>query len=456
MKHAHDIAATDIAYNVHPYTNLSLHEQQGPLVIDRGEGIYVWDDQGNKYIEGLAGLWCASLGFSEPRLVAAATKQFERLPFSHSFAHRTNEVTTRLAAKLIDIAPAPMAKTYFVNSGSEAIDTAIKIIWYYNNGMGRPEKKKLISRKRGYHGVTVAGGSLTAIPLMQNDFDLPLDRMMSTDTPSFYRCGNPGESEDQFTDRIVHNLEQLILNEGPETVAAFVAEPVMGAGGVVLPPANYFAKVQAVLQKYDILLLADEVICGFCRTGNWWGCQTYDIKPDIITCAKQLSAAFLPIGAVMISAPIYQTLVEQSKKHGAFGTGNTYGGHPVACAVALETLAIYEERNIIEHVRDVSTTFLKRLMQLSDHPLVGEARGVGLIGGLEIVADKETKASFDPATKAAFKVTQRAQANGLLVRPLPSDSIGICPPLIISHDQINDLFDRLHTGLDEGLRELTG
>ena len=454
MNHADAIAEKDIAFNVHPYTNLALHEQQGPLVIDRGEGIYVWDDAGNKYIEGLAGLWCASLGFSEPRLVEAAVKQFERLPFSHSFAHRTTAVTTILAEKLVEMAPAPMAKTYFVNSGSEAIDTAIKIIWYYNNGLGRPEKKKLISRKRGYHGVTVAAGSLTAIPLMQNDFDLPLDRMMSTDTPSFYRCGEEGETEEQFTDRIVDNLEKLILAEGPETIAAFVAEPVMGAGGVVVPPAGYFDKVQPLLKKYDILMLADEVICGFGRTGNWWGSQTYDIKPDIVTCAKQLSAAYLPIGAVMVSEPIYQTLVEQSKKHGAFGTGNTYGGHPVACAVALETLAIYEERDMLAHVRDVSTTFIQRLLDLSDHPLVGETRGVGLIGGIEIVQDKATKASYDPATKAAFKVTQRALAHGLIVRPLPSDSIGICPPLIINHDEVHSLFDKLKTALDEAMQEL--
>ena len=208
------------------------------------------------------------------------------------------------------------------------------------------------------------------------------------------------------------------------------------------------------MKKYDILLLADEVICGFGRTGNWWGSQTYDIQPDIVTCAKQLSAAYLPIGAVMISQPIYQTLVEQSKKHGAFGTGNTYGGHPVACAVALETLAIYEERDILTHVRDVSTTFMQRLRDLADHQLVGEARGVGLIGGIEIVQDKATKASYDPATKAAFKVTQRALANGLIVRPLPSDSIGICPPLIISHDEVHSMFDKLKTGLDEAVKEL--
>ncbi len=454
MSKAPAIADADIANNLHPYTNLALHEQQGPLVIDRGENIYVWDDKGKKYIEGLAGLWCTSLGFSEPRLIEAATRQFKRLPFSHSFAHRTNEATTRLAERLIGIAPANMAKAYFVNSGSEAIDMAIKIIWYYNNGRGRPEKKKLISRKRGYHGVTIAAGSLTAIPLMQNDFDLPLDRMLSTDTPSYYRCGEPGETAEQFTDRIVGNLERLILDEGPETIAAFVAEPVMGAGGVIVPPAGYFDKVQPLLKKYDILFLADEVICGFGRTGNWWGSQTYEITPDIVTCAKQLSSAYLPIAAVMISDSIYQILVAQSRTHGSFGTGNTYGGHPVACAVALETLDIYEERHIMERVGGMSKLFLERLHQLSDHPLVGESRGVGLLGGIEIVANKETRAPFDTAATAAFTVTQHALKHGLLVRPLPSDSIGICPPLIITEDQVHDLFDRLQSGLDDALADL--
>jgi len=455
MTHAAaDLVRQDIAFNLHPYTNLALHEERGPMVIARGEGIYVWDDAGNKYIEGLAGLWCVSLGFSEERLRRAAQRQLDTLPFAHNFAHRTSAPATQLAARLIEVAPAPMAKAYFVNSGSEAVDTAIKIIWYYNNGLGRAQKKKIISRKRGYHGVTVAAGSLTAIPLMQNDFDLPLPRMLHTDAPCHYRNGLDGESEEQFAARLAQNLDDLITREGADTVAAFIAEPVMGAGGLIVPPATYFARVQEVLRRHDVLMVADEVICGFGRTGNWWGSDTYSITPDLVTCAKQLSSGYLPIGAVMVSRPLYETLALQSKKHGAFGTGNTYGGHPVPAAVALETLEIYRERDIISQVRKVAPLFQRRLAALAGHALVGEARGVGLIGGLEIVADKESKQQFDPARKAALTVTERALAHGLIIRPLPGDCIGICPPLVISEAQINALFDKLEQALPEAAAAL--
>lgn len=455
MTHAvADLARQDIAFNLHPYTNLALHEERGPMVIARGEGIYVWDDAGNKYIEGLAGLWCVSLGFSEERLRLAAERQLGTLPFAHNFAHRTSAPATQLAARLIEVAPAPMAKAYFVNSGSEAVDTAIKIIWYYNNGLGRAQKKKIISRQRGYHGVTVAAGSLTAIPLMQNDFDLPLPRMLHTDTPCHYRNGLDGESEEQFAARLAQNLDDLITREGADTVAAFIAEPVMGAGGLIVPPATYFERVQEVLRRHDVLMVADEVICGFGRTGNWWGSDTYSITPDLVTCAKQLSSGYLPIGAVMVSGPIYETLTLQSKKHGAFGTGNTYGGHPVPAAVALETLEIYRERDILGQVRKVAPLFQRRLAALAGHALVGEARGVGLIGGLEIVADKASKKQFDPAQKAALTVTERALAHGLIIRPLPGDCIGICPPLVISEEQIHHLFDKLEQALPEAAAAL--
>jgi len=411
--------------------------------------VYVWDDQNNRYLEGLAGLWCVSLGFSEERLAKAAADQFAALPYSHTFAHRSTEPVIALSEKLIEIAPEPMTRAFFLNSGSEAIDAMIRFTWYYNNGRGLPKKKKIISRKRGYHGVTVAGGSLTAIPLMQNDFDLPLERMIHTDPAGYYRYGQPSESEEAFASRLADNLEQLIINEGPDTIAAFVAEPVMGAGGVMLPPATYFGKIQAVLDKYDVLMVADEVICGFGRTGNMWGSQTYDIRPDMVTCAKQLSSGYLPISALMISDKVYEVLKAQSRKHGALGMGYTYGGHPVSCAVALETLKIYEERDTVGHVRSVAPRFQERLAQLGSSPLVGEARGVGLIGALELVMDKNSKEQFPAEVKAGATLAARAQARGLIVRALPGDVIGICPPLIITEAQIDELFDSLAEAVSE-------
>jgi 4-aminobutyrate--pyruvate transaminase len=439
----------DIAYHLHPYTNLAAHEELGPHIMVEGDGVYVIDDAGKRYIEGLAGLWCASLGFSEPRLAAAAAAQMEKLPYYHDFAHKATPPVIDLAERLIEMAPAPMSKVFFTNSGSEANDTLIKLVWYYNNALGRPEKKKIISRRQGYHGVTVATASLTGLAYVQDSFDLPIANFRHTDCPHYWRFGRDGESEEEFAARMAANLDELIVDEGPETVAAFIAEPVQGAGGVIVPPATYFEKVQEVLRRHDVLFIADEVICGFGRTGNMFGSQTYHMKPDMITVAKALSAAYLPIGAAMISEKIYQAIRDESKRLGIFGTGYTYGGHPSCAAVAIETLKIYEERDILGHVRHVSPRFLARLHRLGDHPLVGEARGVGLIGAVQLVADKATKEPFDPALKAAAAVMNRAVEHGLLVRALVGDSIAVCPPLIITEGEIDDLFDRLEKALDD-------
>ena len=439
----------DIAYHLHPYTNLAAHEERGPHIMVAGDGIEVIDDAGKRYIEGLAGLWCASLGFSEPRLAAAAAAQFEALPYYHGFAHKATPPVIELAERLIEIAPAPMSKVFFTNSGSEANDTLIKIVWYYNNALGRPEKKKIVSRRHGYHGVTVATASLTGLPYAQDSFDLPIANIVHADCPHYWRDGRDGETEEEFATRMAASLDQLIVAEGPETVAAFIAEPVQGAGGVILPPATYFEKVQEVLRRHDVLFIADEVICGFGRTGNMFGSQTYDLRPDMITLAKALSAAYLPIGAAMISEPIYQAIRDESNRLGVFGTGYTYSGHPTCAAVALETLKIYEERDIVGHVRGVSPRFLARLHALGDHPLVGEARGVGLIGAVQLAADKATKAPFDPALKAGAMVMDRAADHGLLVRALIGDTVAMCPPLIITTDEIDEMFDRLGRALDD-------
>ncbi len=450
------LSEKDIQSNLHPYTNHIVHQKTGPRTYVRGEGIYVWDENGKKYIEGLAGLWCTSLGFSEQRLIDAATRQLETLPYNHSFAGRTAPVVSELANKLIEIAPNSMSKAYFVSSGSEAVDSAVKFTWYYNNALNRPKKKKIISRFKGYHGVTIACTSLTAIPVVQETFDAPLDRFKQTGAPHFYRFGENGESEEDFASRRAKELENLIVAEGPDTVAAFVAEPLMGAGGVIPPPKTYFEKIQPILEKYDVLMIADEVICGFGRTGNYWGSTTFNIKnPDIVTCAKQLSSAYIPIGATMISENVYEVIAEASNKHGVFGTGFTYGGHPVAAAVALETLRIYEERNTLEHVREVMVPFQTRLKELSDHPLVGESRGAGLIGAVELVADKETKQPYAKDIKVAAQAYQKCLEQGLILRALPAgDTLGICPPLIITEQQVHDLFDALASGLDHLYKEL--
>jgi 4-aminobutyrate---pyruvate transaminase len=443
-------ARRDIATSIHPYTNLKLHETEGPMVITEGDGVFVRDENGKSYLEGLAGLWCASLGFSERRLADAAYQQMLKLPFYHTFAHKAHDVGIELAEKLLSIAPVPMTKVFFVNSGSEANDTVVKLVWYYNNALGRPQKKKIISRAKAYHGVTVASASLTGLPNNHRDFDLPIANILHVDCPHFYRFGQPGESEEAFATRMADSLEKRILSEGPETVAAMIGEPIMGAGGVILPPATYWEKVQAVLKKYDVLLIADEVICGFGRTGNMWGTTTYDLKPDFISCAKALSASYLPIGAVMVSADVYAALVKQSEKIGVFAHGFTYSGHPVTSAVALETLKIYEETDLISHVRKVAPRMQAGLRRFQDHPLVGEVRGIGLIGAIELVADKAARTPFDPKANVGGFLAKRAQHHGLIIRPLV-DTIAFCPPLIIKEDEIDLMFERFSRALDDTL-----
>ncbi|MBW1735766.1 MAG: aspartate aminotransferase family protein [Deltaproteobacteria bacterium] len=442
------IEARDIEHLIHPYTNLVVHREKGPFVLERGEGIYVWDRAGRRYIEGLAGLWCTALGFGEEALARAAFDQMKRLPYYHLFGGKSQGPAVELAEKLKEIAPFPASKVFFVNSGSEANDTLIKLVWYINNALGRPQKKKIISRRRAYHGVTIAAGSLTGLPFAQQDFDLPIPGILHTDCPHYYREARPGETEEDFADRLAQNLENLILDQGPETVAAFIAEPVMGAGGVIVPPRTYFEKVQAILKRYDILFLDDEVICGFGRTGNLFGCQTYDFTPDAMTVAKALSSAYLPVGAVLIPESMYDALLDESRKLGTFGHGFTYSGHPVCAAVALRNIQLMEERRILDHVRLVSGRFQERLASLGRHPLVGETRGVGLVGGCELVADKETRRPFEPARAVGAFCAERALSHGLITRNL-GDTLAFCPPLIITEEEIDDLFDRFERALEE-------
>ena len=447
---AGSLEAKDLEHLFHPTTNLQLHHQTGPKIHDHAEGVYLWDSHGKQYIEGMAGLWCTALGYGEEELVRVAAEQMRKLSYSQLFGSKSNEPSILLAEKLKQMVPFDAGRVFFGVSGSDANDTQIKMMWYYNNVIGRPEKKKIISRRRGYHGVTVAAGSLTGLPAFHAHFDLPIQGILHTDCPFYYREAQEGESEAAFVDRIVGNLEALIAQEGADTIAAFIAEPVMGAGGVIVPPVGYFERVQAVLTQHDILFIDDEVICGFGRTGNPFGAQTMGIRPDTMSLAKALSSAYLPISAVLIPEYMYQPMIESSGKVGNFGHGFTYSGHPVCAAVALRTLEIMEERALFSHAARVGEVFQRRLHALADHPLVGNARGIGLIGAVELVADKESKTPFKPTQGVGAHAMGRCEHNGLIVRAL-GDSVALCPPLIITEAQVDEVFTKLERALDETL-----
>src|SRR5688572_13743350 len=390
-----NLAARDVETLIHPYTQLATLRETGPLVLERGEGVWVYDTEGKPYIEGMAGLWCTALGYSNAELIEAAVEQMRKLPFTHLFSGRSHDSAIELAEKLKEIAPVPMSKVFFTASGSEANDTQVKLVWYVNNALGRPQKKKIIARQKGYHGVTVAAASLTGLPANHTDFDLPIANILHTSCPHHYRFGQDGESEQEFSTRMAAELDELIEKEGPDTVAAFIAEPIMGAGGALIPPAGYFPKMQEVCERHDVIFIADEVITGFGRLGTMWGSQALDIRPDSISFAKAVTSAYLPLGGVMVNEAIYQALLDESRKIGIFGHGYTYSGHPVSCAVALKAIEIYERDRLVEKVRAKAPLFEERLAALREHPLVGEAKGMGLVGGLEIVADKASKRQYE-------------------------------------------------------------
>ncbi len=452
---ANSAAARDIANALHPYTDLKTHLEAGPLVITRGKGVRVWDETGKEYIEAIAGLWCAALGFDNERLVEAAARQMRKLPFYHAFTAKSHEPLIDLSEMLIERAPVPMSKVFFANSGSEANDSAIKMIRYFNNALGRTKKKTMIGRVKGYHGITLAAASLTGLAANHRAFDVPLPGFVHTITPHFYHGARPGESEEEFASRCAEELETLILAEGPDTIAAMFAEPIMGAGGVIVPPRGYFPKIQKVLAKHDVLLVADEVICGFGRTGNYWGSQTLDIRPDILTCAKALSSSYLPISAVMVNERVFQGLAEESHKIGTFGHGFTYSGHPVAAAVAVETLKIYDETNIVDHARVVGAHLQKELRRrFAGHELVGEIRGVGLIAAIELIEDKASRKNFEPTAKVGARLSKLCEKHGLIGRAMINDAVAFSPPLVITEAEVDEMLNRFGTALDELTVEL--
>ncbi|MCC7275850.1 MAG: aminotransferase class III-fold pyridoxal phosphate-dependent enzyme [Alphaproteobacteria bacterium] len=445
--------ARDIASVIHPQTNLRRHMDEGPVIMSRGEGIYIYDDAGRPFMEAAAGLWCASLGFGVERLAKVAYEQMKNIGYYHVYRHNSNSATIDLAEKLLAMAPVPMSKVLFQCSGSEANDAGIKLAWYYWHAMGKPEKRKIIGRHMGYHGSTCASISLSGKPDMHADFGLPLDRFLHTEFPHYYRRHVDGESEQEFSTRMAAALDRLILAEGPETVAAFWAEPVMGAGGGILPPEGYFEKIQAVLKKHDVLFVADEVICGYGRTGSMWGSQTFGLKPDMISSAKALSAGLQPISALLVNQRIFDAMLAESDKLGSFAHGTTYSGHPVTAAVALETLKIYDEMDLVGHVRRVEPVFLGLLEALKAHPLVGDFRGCGLIGGLDLVKDKATREMFPAEVGLGEKLMANARRHGLIIRVV-GNRIAFSPPLIISAEQIEEMVRRVRATLDDTLAEV--
>jgi 4-aminobutyrate---pyruvate transaminase len=450
-----NLATRDVETLVHPYINLATFRDNGPLIIERGEGVIVYDTDGRPYIEGMAGLWCTALGYGNEELVETAAAQMRKLSFAHLFTGKSHDPAIELAEKLKEIAPVPISKVFFCNSGSEANDTQVKLVWYLNNALDRPKKKKIISRIKAYHGVTLVAASLTGLPGNHRDFDLPLPGFLHAGCPHAYRFALDGESEEQFATRLAEDLDALIVKEGPDTVAAFIAEPVMGAGGVIVPPKTYFEKIAAVCAKHDVFMIDDEVICGFGRLGAMFGCDKLGFRPHSLSIAKAMSSAYLPIAGVMIPESMYQALLTESKKIGVFGHGFTYGGHPVSAAVALKAIEIYQRDRIVEHAAAHAPQFQARLAALRTHPLVGEARGLGLIGGVELVADKKTKRSFAAEHGVGARAVAFAEAEGLIVRSVIGDVITLCPPLIISAAEIDALFDRLTRALDRTLDWIT-
>jgi 4-aminobutyrate--pyruvate transaminase len=432
------LEARDIAYQFHGYTNAAIHPEVGPHVMEAAEGVYITDTSGKRYIEAMAGLWSVALGWGEERLVQAATDQMRRLGYYHNFAHRAHPAGINLAEKLVSMAPVPMSKVFFTNSGSEANDTVMKMLWYRSNSLGEPKRKKFISRIRGYHGVTIASASLTGLPNNHRSFDLPIPQVLHTTCPHYWKEGRDGESEEEFASRCAQDLEDLIQAEGADTIAAMFAEPVMGAGGVVVPPKTYWEKIQAVLKRHGILLVADEVICGFGRTGRMFACETFGIEPDVLVLSKQITSSYVPFSAILVNERVYEPIAEESGRIGVLGHGYTGGGHPVGAAVALENIAIIEERGLVENAAEVGAHLRAELGKLTDHPFVGEVRGIGLIAALELVhPDPDTAAEMNPGALGA-KAAKHLIERGVISRPM-YDAMAFCPPLILTRAQADDI-----------------
>ena len=423
------------SHHLYGFTDLKTLNERGPVVITHGKGIYVYDIHEKKYLDANSGLWNACAGFDHPGLIEVAQKQYAKFAGYHSLFGRLSEETLELSDKIIEVSPFDDGRVFFCNSGSEANDTMVKMLWMLNKMKGNPQKRKIITRINGYHGVTIGATSMTGKPYNQV-FQLPLDGFIHADCPHYWKFAKGNETEEDFTDRMAKNLEDLILKEDPDTIAGFVAEPVQGAGGVIPPSKGYFDLIQPILKKYKIPLIADEVICGFGRTGNLWGCETYNIKPDIIISSKCLTAGYFPMGAVIVNKEFADEFTSASEDAEEFPHGFTAGGHPVGCAIALKAIDVIINEGLLENVKNLSPYFHERVQEFNQYEHIGETRGVGLMAALEMVKDKKTKEPFEGHLNMGDKVANMSIDNGLICRPL-GPAIVLCPQFIITKNQIN-------------------
>lgn len=449
------VQEADRASHLHPFTSAADHAGGVPRVMVEGTGVHVRDDSGTQYLDAMAGLWCVNAGYGRSEIAEAAARQARRLPYYHTFAGMANEPSARLAERLTALAPGEMSKVFFGSSGSDTNDTQVKIVWYYHNVRGQPDKKKIIARQGAYHGSTLAGASLSGLPHMHRSFDLPLDRFIHVGSPHYWRHAPDGVTELEFSARLAADLEERIVAEGPETVAAFIAEPVQGAAGVIPPPEGYFEAIVPVLRKYDVLFIVDEVICGFGRLGRWWGSDFFGLEPDLVSTAKGLTSGYVPMSACLISEEIWEVLRDGSAQYGPFAHGYTYSGHPVAAAAALANLDIIEGEGLVENAASVGAHLQKRLRdEFADHPLVGEVRGAGLIAGIELVEDKATKKSFDPSMGVARRLHELLMEEGVICRPV-FNTLAFSPPLVLTQDQADSIVSMFANGLEKLTHELS-
>ncbi|HLY87557.1 MAG TPA: aspartate aminotransferase family protein [Acetobacteraceae bacterium] len=439
-----EIAQLDRGSVLHPFTQLKDYATGNagdPTIVVGGEGIRIKDATGREYIDGFAGLYCVNIGYGRTEVAEAISRQAHKLAYYHTYAAHTTDELAILSDRLVRMAPGKMSKVFYGMSGSDANETQAKLVWYYNNLRGKPNKKKIIARERGYHGCSVVSGSMTGMSFYHDHMDLPVRGILHTGVPHHYWGAEPGETEEQFSARRAKELEELILREDPETVGAFIAEPVLGTGGITPPPDGYWEAIQAVLRKYDILLIADEVVTGFGRTGSLFGSHHYGIEPDLITVAKGLTAAYIPLSASIVGEKVYSVMESEADRIGSFSHGYTYSGHPIGAAAANAVLDIVEKEDLPGNARRVGGYFQQRLKEVfSQLPVVGEVRGVGLMGALEFVADRGKKTRFDGSLKVGARISRAARDRGLIARAMPhGDILGFAPPLVITKEEVDTI-----------------